>query len=94
MRKDRFGSPNAEQKKPRRNRRDRRRNVIEGEQIRRGYQPLEERTEEEQEAQQSEIFEDTEQESEGENQVIRGDNFPLVDSKAYITEGKKSSVYK
>ena len=52
-----------------------------------GYQPLEERTEEEQEAQQPELIEDTEQESEGESQVIRGDNFPIVDLKAYNTEG-------
>ena len=59
--------------------------------IRGGYQPFEERTEEEQEAQKPEIIGDTEQESEGESQLIRGDNFPIVDSKAYNTDGKKSS---
>ena len=47
-----------------------------------GYQPLEEKIEEEQEAPQPEMVEETEQESEGESQVIRGDNFPIVDLKA------------
>ena len=53
-----------------------------------GYQPLEERVEEEQEPQQPETIEDTEQESEGESQVIRGDNFPIVDLKSFNTDGK------
>ena len=51
--------------------------------------PPEERTEDEQEAQQTEKIEDTEQESEGGSQVIWGDNFPIVDLKAYKTEGKE-----
>ena len=55
-----------------------------------GYQPLEERIEEEQEAPQPEMVEETEQESEGESQVVRGDNFPIVDLKAYNTEGKEA----
>ena len=54
-----------------------------------GYQPLEERVEEEQEPQQPENIEDTEQESEGESQVIRRDNFPIVDLKSYNTDGKE-----
>ena len=54
-----------------------------------GYQPLEERTEEEQEAQQPEKIGDTEQKSEGESQVNWGDNFPIVNLKAYTTEGKE-----
>ena len=41
-----------------------------------GYQPLEERREE-QEAPRAEMAEETEQESEGERQIIRGDNFPI-----------------
>ena len=53
-----------------------------------GYQPLEERREE-QEAPQAETAEGTEQESEGESQIIRDDNFPIVDLKAYNTEGKE-----
>ena len=57
-----------------------------------GYQPLEERREEEQEAQQPEITEDTEQESEGESQVTRGDNFPIADLKAYNTEGTAAQI--
>ena len=55
-----------------------------------GYQPLEERIEEEQEASQPEMAEETEQESEGESQVIRGDNFPIVDLKSYNTQGKEA----
>ena len=55
----------------------------------RGYQPLEERREE-QEAPQAEMAEETEQESKGESQIIRGDNFPIVDLKAYNTEGKEA----
>ena len=51
-----------------------------------GYQPLEDRVEEEQEPQQPENIEDTEQEKEEENQVIRGDNFPVVDLKSYNTD--------
>ena len=55
-----------------------------------GYQPLEERMEETQETPQPEMAEETEQESEGESQVIRGDNFSIVDLKAYNTEGKEA----
>ena len=55
-----------------------------------GYQPLEARIEEEQEAPQPGMAEETEQESEGESQVIRGDNFPIVDLKSYNTEGKEA----
>ena len=56
-----------------------------------GYRPLEERAEEEeQETQQPEILEEAEPESEGESQVIRGDNFPIVDLKAFNTEGKEA----
>ena len=56
-----------------------------------GYQPLEERVEEdEHEPQQPEIIEEAETESEGESQIIRGDNFPIVDLKAFNTEGKKA----
>ena len=54
-----------------------------------GYQPLEERVEEEQEIQQPETIEDTEQESKGKSQVVRGDNFPIVDVKSYNTDGKE-----
>ena len=36
------------------------------------------------------MAEETEQESEGESQIIRGDNFPIVDLKAYNTEGKEA----
>ena len=57
-----------------------------------GYRPLEERIEEEeeQETQQPEILEEAEPESEGESQVIRGDNFPIVDLKAFNTKGKEA----
>ena len=55
-----------------------------------GYQRLEERIEKEQEAPQPEMADETEQESEGESQVIRGDNFPIVDLKAYNNEGKEA----
>ena len=58
----------------------------------RGYQPLEEKVGEQQEPQQQqqlETIEDTEQESEGESQVIRGDNFPIVDLKSYNSDGKE-----
>ena len=57
-----------------------------------GYRPLEERAEEEeeQETQQPEILEEAEPESEGESQVIRGDNFPIVDLKAFNTERKEA----
>ena len=34
-------------------------------------------------------IEDTEQESEAETQVFRGDNFPIVDPKSYNTDGKE-----
>ena len=85
-----LGPLKTEQKKPPRNRRDRRRIAGESKQIRRGLHPLEERIEEEQEAPQLEMAEKTEQESEGESQVIRGDNFPIVDLKAYNTEGKEA----
>ena len=48
-----------------------------------GYQPLEEQVGEQQELQQQqpETIEDTEQESEGESRMIRGDNFPINDLK-------------
>ena len=56
-----------------------------------GYQPLEDRIEdEEQEPQQPEKIEEAEPESEGESQIIRGDNFPIVDLKAFNTEGKEA----
>ena len=55
-----------------------------------GYQPLEERMEETQETPQPEMAEETEQEREGESQVIRGANFPILDLKAYNTEGKEA----
>ena len=56
-----------------------------------GYRPLEERAEEEeQETQQPEILEEAEPEREGESQVFRGDNFPIVDLKAFNTEGKEA----
>ena len=56
-----------------------------------GYQPLEERTEEEdQEPQQLEIIEKAEVEIEGESQIIRGDKFPIVDLKAFNTERKEA----
>ena len=38
------------------------------------------------------MAEETEQESEGESQIIRGDNFSIVDLKAYNTEGKEAQV--
>ena len=54
-----------------------------------GCQPLEERVEEEeQEQQQPEIIEEAEPESEGESQIIRGDNFPIDDLKAFNSQGK------
>ena len=37
-----------------------------------------------------EMSEETEQESEGESQIIRGDNFPIVNLKAYNTKGKEA----
>ena len=56
-----------------------------------GYQLLEEQAEEEdQEPQQPEIIEEAEVESECESQIIRGDNFPIVDLKAFNTEGKEA----
>ena len=56
-----------------------------------GYQPLEERVEEEDhEPQQPEIIEEAEVEGEVESQIIRGDNFPIVDLKAFNTEGKEA----
>ena len=54
-----------------------------------GYQPLEDRRGEEENQQQPETFEDNEQESEGETQLIQGDNFPIVVVEAYDTEGKE-----
>ena len=56
------------------------------------YRPLEGRAEEEeeQETQQPEILEEAQPDSEGESQVIRGDNFPIVDLKAFNTEGKEA----
>ena len=38
------------------------------------------------------MAEETEQESEGESQIIRGDNVPIVDLKAYNTEGKEAQL--
>ena len=62
-----------------------------------GYQPLEDRTAEDEDPnnnnnhQQPEIIEEeNEPESEGESQIIRGDNFPIVDLKAYNTEGREA----
>ena len=56
-----------------------------------GCRPLEKQVEEQEEPQQQqpEVIEDTEQESEGESQVIRGDNFPIVALKSYNTDGKE-----
>ena len=61
-----------------------------------GYQPLEDRTAEDEDPnnnnhQQPEIIEEeNEPESEGESQILRGDNFPIVDLKAYNTEGREA----
>ena len=56
-----------------------------------GYQPLEDRIDaEEQEPQQPEETEEAKPESEGESQIIRGHNFPIVDLKAFNTEGKEA----
>ena len=61
-----------------------------------GYQPIEDRTAEDVDPnnnnnhQQPEIIEENEPESEGESQIIRGDNFPIVDLKAYNTEGREA----
>ena len=62
-----------------------------------GYQPIEDRTAEDEDPnnnnnhQQPEIIEEeNEPESEGESQIIRGDNFPIVDLKAYNTEGREA----
>ena len=62
-----------------------------------GYQPIEDRTAEDEDPnnndnhQQPEILEEeNEPESEGESQIIRGDNFPIVDLKAYNTEGREA----
>ena len=61
------------------------------------YQPLEDRTAEDEDPnnnnhhQQPEIIEEeNEPESESESQIIRGDNFPIVDLKAYNTEGREA----
>ena len=57
-----------------------------------GYQPLEDQIVEEEgqnnNIQQPEISEKPE--SEGGSQIIRGDNFPIVDLKAYNTEGREA----
>ena len=62
-----------------------------------GYQPLEDRIAEEEDPnnnknqQQPGIIEkENEQDSEGESRIVRGDNFPIVDLKAYITEGREA----
>ena len=62
-----------------------------------GYQPLEDRILEEEDLnnnnnhQQPEIIEEeNEPDSEGESQIERGDNFPIVDFKAYNTEGREA----
>ena len=44
--------------------------------------------------QQPETIGDNEPESERESHLIRGDNFPTVDLKAYNTEEKRPSSYK
>ena len=69
-------------------------------QFRGGHQPLNDRIVEEDNLdnnnnnnnnqQQPEIIEDNEPESEDESQIILGDNFPIMDSKAKNTEGKKA----
>ena len=62
-----------------------------------GYQPIEDRTAEDEDPnnndnhQQPEIIEEeNDPESEGESQIIRGDNFPIADLKAYNTEGREA----
>ena len=60
-----------------------------------GYQLLEDRIVEEEDQnnknQQPEISEEEDEpESEGESQIIREDNFPIVDLKAYNTEGREA----
>ena len=60
-----------------------------------GYPPLNDRIVEEDDLdndnqQQPETIEDNEPESKGKNQIIRGDNFPIVDLEAYNTEGKEA----
>ena len=66
-----------------------------------GYQPIEDRTAEDEDPnnnnnhQQPEIIEEeNEPESEGESQIIQGDNFPIVDLKAYNTEGREAQFKK
>ena len=85
-----LGPLKTEQKKPPRNREKDSELLTRANRFGGGYQPLQERIEEEQEAPQPEMAEETEQESEGESQVIRGDNFHIVDLKAYNTEGKEA----
>ena len=63
-----------------------------------GYQPLEDRMEKENapdnnnnNQQQPEIIDvENEPDSEGESQIIRSDNFPIVGIKAYNTEGRET----
>ena len=58
-----------------------------------GYQPLEDEdpNNNNNNHQQPEIIEEENKpESEGENQIIRGDNIPIVDLKAYNTEGREA----
>ena len=62
-----------------------------------GYQPLEDRIAEEEDPnnnnqQQPEIIEENEPDSEGESQIVREDNFPIVDLKAYNTEGREAPI--
>ena len=52
------------------------------------YQSLEDRIKEEENQQQSGMAEEIELENEGESQVIQCDNFPIVDLKAFNTDGK------
>ena len=52
-----------------------------------GYQPFEERVEENTPQDETEK---NDPESEGESQIVRGDNFPIVDLKTYNTEAKEA----
>ena len=93
MRKDKFGSPQDRTKEAAKKSQRSTANCCRGRTDSAGdINPFEERREEEQEVQQPGIIEDTEQESEGESQVIRGDNLPIVDLNAYNTEGKEAQL--
>ena len=65
------------------------------------YQPLEDRIADEEDPnnnnnqQQPEIIEEEkEPDIEGESQIVRGDNFPMVDIKVYNTETREPSSFK